>query len=498
MNKILLKNLKLNFYITIVTGILVFIVNKYFAIYMGMEKMGLMRVFSQVVGYLSLMDLGISNAAAYALYKPLIEKNEEKINLIISTIDFFYKRIFMVMIIMGVCFTFFLPNLIKINITTDIYIYWLLYVLNTSIGYLFAKYPILFIANQEYELVRKIQGIGKIIFQSIQIIIIIITKSFVLFIIIMILENIYNYYFLKKHYYNKYNYIKIIKDKDKSVIKSMKNLFWHKLGGLIVSNTDYIILSIYTSLDIIAVYSSYLIIHQLLLTLINIINSVINPRIGNFIAKTNNIDDIYILWRKIYSVYIFIATIFITTTYYLIQDFILLWLGKEFLLPIFTVFLILIITFLNLIRGITDSIKDAFGFFDDIYTPILEGLLNLIFSLILVQKIGLNGVIIGTVISTIVAIFLLRPILIFEKYFKKTYTIYLKDNIKLLLLSTVGILIINIILNKIGICEIKVNSWSRFIYKAVILESIICIVLFCIFLYDNSFKELINFIKKKN
>lgn len=52
-------NIQLNLYITLVTGILGFISNKYFSKYMGMDNLGLMRLFSQFIAYLSLAELGV-------------------------------------------------------------------------------------------------------------------------------------------------------------------------------------------------------------------------------------------------------------------------------------------------------------------------------------------------------------------------------------------------------------------------------------------------------
>ncbi|MEG1010117.1 MAG: polysaccharide biosynthesis protein, partial [Clostridia bacterium] len=244
------KNLQINFIITLGTGILGFVINKYFADYMGIDILGLMKLFTQMVAYLSLVDLGISSASSYALYKPLADKDISKINLIVSTIDSFYKKIASIIFVLGLLLSFSLCYFIDLeSYGNKIYLYWILYVVNTSIGYLFAKYSILFTANQEYGFVRKVQGLGKLLFQCIQIICLVKIQSFIIFITIMILENVYSYYFYRRHYQKNYNYIKKIKDRDKNIIKDIRSLFWHKIGGLIVHNTDYIILSKFVSLS---------------------------------------------------------------------------------------------------------------------------------------------------------------------------------------------------------------------------------------------------------
>lgn len=492
MREKIFENLKLNLILTLSSGVLGFFVNSYFASYMGTDKLGLMKLFTQIVSYLCLVDLGISNASTYALYKPLAEKNILKLNITLSTIDYFYKRISLYILGLGIVLAFFLHFFIKVsNYGNIIYVYWFLYVINTVVGYLFAKYSILFTANQEYGYVRKIQGTGRIIFQLMQILFLIKIQSFSLFITIIILENLYNYYFYSIHYQKYYSYIKKVKTRNIDIIKDMKNLFWHKVGGVVVYNTDYIILVKYTSLSLVGIYSSYLMIYQIVMTIMNILTSVLIPKIGIFVAQ-NSKNEIYKYWKKLYTLYVLISTIFIICTYKLILPFVKLWLGDNFLLPQLTVTLILINLFISLTRGITDVFKESYGFFDDTYTPILESILNLFFSLILVRKLGLDGVIIGTIVSNVIIIFFLKPILVFIRCFNKKMLNYLKDMTELSLLLGISIFIVNHILKNVFIIGLTgISNWYEFVYKSIILFLVTGITVIVIFLFNNNFRSLI-------
>ena len=310
MKKILKQNLKLNLIITLGTSISGFILNGYFSKYMGLETLGLMRLFTQIIAYLNLADMGIGMASAYALYRPLSERNQDQINIIIATINYFYKRVALVILLVGLLLNVMLHNFIKVNSYGHmLYIFWSLYVINTSISYLYAKYPILFTANQEFNKVRMIQGSGRIVFQILQIIFMIKTQSFLIFILIMILENLYLYIFYNYNY--KINYkIDKVKIIDKNLIKDTKNLFWHKLAGVIVFNTDYIVLSKFVSLSIIGIYSSYLMIYQMLIILIGIITDALTPIMGKYVAE-NTKEDIYKKWNEIYIIYFYISTFLI-------------------------------------------------------------------------------------------------------------------------------------------------------------------------------------------
>ncbi|MGL5649965.1 MAG: lipopolysaccharide biosynthesis protein [Clostridium sp.] len=482
------KNLQLNLFITIITAVLGFISNKYFSKYLGMENLGLMRLFTQLIAYLSLADLGINSAATYALYKPLSEKNYEKLSLVVSTINSFYKKISLIILFVGLILNILIPSLIKTSIDGKaIYIYWSLYVINTSITYIFAKYSILFIANQEYGFVRKISGFSGIFFQVLQIISLVYIKSFLVYISINLLNNLICFYFYKKHYKKYYSYINSVQQRDENIIKDTKNMFTHKIGGLVVSNTDYIVLAKFTTLSIIAKYSSYLTIYAMIMTFTRIITSVITPLVGKFIA-TESKENIYKYWSNLYSVYMFLGTILTISTYILIEPFINLWLGEDYILSNTTTILILINLFVSITRSPLDIFKDCSGFFDDIYTPVFESLINLIISLALVVKIGLNGVIIGTICSNIIIIYIVKPILVFQRCFEKNatdYLIKLSKNISLVLLA------IFLSVNIIGLLDLNITTWMEFLKICFIVGFITTAISFLVFILDSNFRKYI-------
>ncbi|MGL4862906.1 MAG: lipopolysaccharide biosynthesis protein [Cetobacterium sp.] len=497
--RIKIKSLKIeiiiNLLITLSIGILTFIVNKYFANYMGARELGLMRLFTQMIAYLSLAELGLGTASTYALYKPLAEKNFERINVVVSTIEDIYKKIALFVLIVGLVLNPIIPFFIKdSSLTKDIYLYWSLYVLNTSLSYGFAKYSVLFTANQEFEVVRIIQGISKIVSQGLQILILLKYQSFVGFISLLILENIIQYIFYKKYYKKKYLYIKKVKEREKSISKDLMNLFWHKIGALIVFNTDYIIISKFISLTMVGVYSSYMMIINIIGTLIGIVTNVITPKIGNFISK-NNKENIFELWKRVNIVFIFIGFISTYMTYKLINPFIDLWLGKEYILASGTVFLIMINLFIQSTRVIVEIFKNGCGFFSDIHLPIIEGVINLILSLILVYYIGINGVIIGTIASNIIIILLIKPILVFKVCFNENWKSYLKILIEYLILGVLAIYISeNLIIKFIDMKELK--TWIDWIEKSIKLLLITTSVSFIIFSLNKEFRKNLKLVMK--
>lgn len=496
MNKKILKGVVINFIVTLIVGFLSFVVNRNFSRYMGVNELGLMKLFTQMIAYLSLAEMGLSTASAYSLYKPLAEKNYKKISVIISTIDFLYKRVAIIILLFGLLLNPLIPYCIKdYQIDSKIYLLWSLYVLNVSLTYAFSKYSILFIANQEHSFVRIVQGVAKIISQLFQIIIVTKYKSFELFIIVLIIDSLIQYFFYRKHYKKNYPFITSVKEREKNIVNNLFFLFCHKVGGLIVCNTDYIIISVFIDLKTVGIYASYLMINQIIITVISTVTNVINPYIGNFIVKNNSIE-IYKLWKRIDILFVYIGLIFTYITFKLINNFIELWLGREFLLSELTVFLLMVNLFISSIRIITEIFKINCGFFNDIHLPIAEGGINLVFSLFLVKKIGINGVIIGTIVSNIVIVYIFKPILVFNRCFAKKAKDYLKIVFKYLLLATISIVVSENIFNYLNLIQTKAN-WQEYLLLVIIVFLIVAIVTFFVFLLNKEFRENIIILYKR-
>lgn len=481
------KEIILNFIFTITINLLGFIQNKYFVQYMGIETLGMMKLFSQLLAYLNIIEMGLGSASAFALYKPLAEKNHKQVSIIVNTIESIYNKIGILLLGLGILCIPIIPFFMKVsNFSNVIYFYWMLYVLNTVSTYLFIKYVILFTANQEFLYVRTIQSINIISFKILQVFCIIKFHSFFIYILLLILDNLIQWLFFRKYYKKKYSYITKVKEKYDGIKNDIKNLFWHKIGGLVVFNTDLILISKFTDLKVVGIYASYQMICQVLSTIINILLNVLSPKIGKYIAEHTK-QEVYIHFKKYNILFCFISIIFTYCMFILIDSFIILWLGKDFILWKFTLKLICFNLFVNLFRWNLESFKSGAGFFDDVKAPILESIINLFTSIILGLKLGLDGVIIGTIISNIIVILIYKPILVFKRCFDKGVKDYIKIYGNYLILIIISLLSCNFILKFISLKV--VNSWFEWIINGVIVGSITFIIVFIVFLSNKDFRN---------
>lgn len=490
------KEILYNFIFTLLTSIIIFIQNKYFVQYMGIENLGIMKLFTQLLQYLNIVELGLGSASSFALYKPLAEKNQEQISIIISTIKKIYNKISIILLLLGMLVAPFLPYFIKLNnFSKNIYLWWILYVISTVSTYLYIKYIILFTANQEFIYVRFIQSMSKIFYQMLQIVFIIKFQSFYIFIFLLLLDNLTQYIFFKIHYDKNYSYIYKTKEKYLGLNRDIKNLFWHKIGGLVVFNTDLILISKFVSIEVVGMYSSYQIIIQMISTIVGVILNVLRPKIGKFISL-NTKEIIYILFKRINTIFLMFGMYFSWCTYILINSFVSIWIGKEYIFNSFIIKLIMINLFVIVFRGIIDIFKDSSGFFDDIQSPILEAIINLIFSIILGLKIGLAGIIMGTIISNMSIILIYKPVLVFKRCFDKDWLEYGKVYGNYLFLIVLSLFVLNLIIRPFIVLEI--NGWIEWIIYAVKISSISGIVIFFIFLINKEFRNILReYILKK-
>lgn len=483
------KEVLLNFIFTIIINILGFIQNKYFVQYMGIETLGMMKLFSQLLAYLNIVEMGIGSASAFALYKPLAEKDYKIASIIVNTIEDIYNKIAILLLILGVLCIPIIPFFMKIsNFSNHIYFYWILYVLNTILTYLFIKYVILFTANQEFLFVRIIQSCSIIFFKIFQIFFIIKIHSFFIYIILLIIDNLTQWIFFRVHYKKKYLYIKKVKEKFNGIKNDIKNLFWHKIGSLVVFNTDLILISKFTSLELVGIYASYQMVIQVLNTIIEVITSVLSPKVGKFIAQ-NNKKEVYKNFKKLNILYCFLAIFFTYCTYILINSFIILWLGNMMILNEFTIKLICFNLFVIIFRRVLEVFKSGSGFFDDIKSPILESIINLIISIIFGLKIGLDGVIIGTIISNIIVILIYKPILVFERCFDKNWKEYFRVYGNYFILVIISLISLNFVIK--WFIQENIFSWIDWVVYAIKISSISLIVITAIFLVDREFRCLV-------
>lgn len=478
-----IKNSSFSIITQVLTVIINFIVKTVFIYTLGSEYLGINGLFSNIITMLSLADLGIGIAIPYSLYKPLSTDDHEKI----KTLMHFYKKIYniigIIVLGIGLSLTPFLPLLIKEmpeNIP-HIYLIYMMFVIHSASSYFFIYKKFLIDADQKSYITSKIIFTFSTILSIIQIILLLTTHNFILFlgssIIMVIIQNIY----ISKKAEKLYPYLKEknIENMDKKEYKEIKrnvsSLFIYKIGSVVMNGTDNIVISKIIGLVTVGIYSNYLLIINSIYNVLNQIFNAITSSIGNLVVTTDE--------KRSKNVYENLN--FFTFTLYgavsiciaiLINPFIKIWIGEEYVLSNFVAFLIALDLYLTGMQSVTTSFRNAYGlFYKAKYRPILMCILNLIISIILANYIGIAGVILGTIISKLLTIVWLDPYIIYRYGFKEKIVSFYKKYILYLVLYFVLICVMHLVFNYITITNIF-NFMLYGILLFIVLVLVICLL----------------------
>ena len=479
---------------------------------LGIEYSGLNSLYTNILGVLNIAELGLSTAVGYSLYKPLVDKDTKKINEILLLYKYLYRIIAVIILIIGLIITIFLPHFVNSSINiTEIRISFILYLIATVVSYLFTFLNVLPSADQKNYLVVRIQGNFKNIKNVLQLIAVIVFKNYYVWLILEITGNILSYvytnYKIKKQYtyYEKNttkNFKTLLKEY-KDIIIKIKDLFFHKIGGLVVNQTDNIVISYFCTLTDVGIYGNYMLIYTLLTGCIDQMFMGITASIGNLIVEKNK-NEAYKIWQEMHTLIIFVTVIFCFLFYYLANKFITIWVGGEYVLSNIIVFGITLNIMFRIIKAPIDKFKEAFGLFWDKQAPFIESLINLIISVYLASKIGILGVVIGTIVSNIIIIATWKPFMVFKYGFEEKFNKYIIVTFKLMLLAVLSVLISSVIVQNINI--FTENNWINLIGQGIVYAIIITLISLICFMCNKLFRDtlkkyllfFVSIIKKEN
>lgn len=327
-----LLNARVNLIFYFLTLILSFFSRKIFLDTLGADFVGLTGTLQNLLGFLNLAELGIYTAIGYVLYKPLFEHDEIKISEIVSVLGYLYKWVGFIILGAGIVLACFLP-LIFPNTEFEMGIIFFAYfsfLASSLIGY-FANYKqTLLGADQKNYVVTAYFQTANIIKVLIQMASAYYTGSYYLWVAIELTFGIIYSFILNWKINQIYPWLrsevrlgKQLFKKYPEVMKYTKQLFVHKIGGLVQYQAAPILIYSFVSLKMVAYYGNYSIVIDKVQTLINSLFTGIEAGIGNLIAEGNQIKIEKVFW-EINSVRYYIAGFVIFLIYHLVNPFVFL------------------------------------------------------------------------------------------------------------------------------------------------------------------------------
>ena len=488
-----IKNSITSFIYNIITILLLFIEQTIFIKILGVEYSGLNGLFTNILTLLNLIELGFGSAITFNLYKYVKKNDKETIK---SIMDFFrkaYNIISIIILIVGLIILIFLKYLIKeVTIDINIYFIYLLFLISTISTYILSYKRNLIYANQKNYILNIFHICYIFILSILQILVLYLTKNYYLFIIVKIvcilIENILISIKANKLYpYLKDKNIKSLKPSIKdNIIKRVKALFIHKTSAAVTNGTDNILISTFLGLKVVGLYTNYFYIINAITKLFSIVITSTAPSVGNLLVD-NNYEKNYEIFNKIRFLNYWITVFTSVCLLLLIEPFITIWLGKEYLLSKLVLFTLILNYYQSMMRSTYSVFKEGAGIWiEDRFVPLIQLTINITTSIILLKIFGLSGIFMGTILSSLSLWFYSYPKYVYKKLFNKNTIDYIKEIFNHILLFML-IIIISYLLNL---------YFKNIIISIIISIFIPNIILLIIYRTNDNFKYYIELIKK--
>ena len=386
-----------------------FVVRTIMITFLGNEYTGLNGLFTSVLKILSLAELGFSSAITYNMYAPIACDDKDTICALLNIYKKIYRIVGLIVLGIGLSLLPFLQNLIYGSYPNDIniYILYMIYLANTCLTYfLFAYRTSLLNAYQRYDVISIISLFCSMMMYLLEIGCLIITRNYYLYALCVLVTTIMNNLLIYAGSRRLFPDISCKGDLNIQIVSDIKQrvgaLLGHRIGTAVITSADNIVISSFLGLVAVTYYNNY---YMILAALISVIDTVLGgmvATIGNFIEMKNR-NEIERLFNRLNYILFWIVGWLSICFGCLIQDFIEIWLGKTYRYESGMTVLWFVLYFYSWkIRSVNLRFKEAAGMWkDDFWKPYVAAIVNIVVNIVLVNTIGIDGVLISTIIAMV-------------------------------------------------------------------------------------------------
>lgn len=469
---------------------------------LGVEYVGLDSLYANIISMLSLAELGIGSAIVFSMYKPAAENDVEKLKSLNNLYKKMYTIIALIVLVVGVSISPFLEHFIsgEPNVNVNLHIVYFIFLANTTISYLGAHKKSLLFAYQRYDIENNVMTTAIVAMSVFQIVVLLIFNNYYLYAIMNPLFTLVEVIIIMVVANKLYPEINgkaqpLDKETKQQVTKNIIGASCHQISTVLVYSTDNILISIFFGLSVLGKVSNYILIYNAINSLIMIFINALQASVGNMIATTEK-EKVYKMYKTLNWAFACVAGFCSIALICLYQPFMSMWVGLNNMLSMWIVLSIVARFYLTKMRSLTNMFKNCAGLmWNDRLKPIFETIVNIIVSIVLLKLIGVAGVFVGTIISTILVPLWVEPFVLYKHYFNKSSKDYFA---RFIVYSLVTLLAGGL---TFFVCWLlpEFGKWW-FVLKAVVCVVIPCLVYFLAYFRISEFKNVknmcFNFIKK--
>ncbi len=319
--------------------VLGFVSRSVFIAHLGVGLLGVNSVLTSALAILTLADLGINGAVMYALYGPLKDNDTERVAAIVLYAQRLFRGVALAVASVGLAGIPFIHGFVRLDEPVPwLEAYYLVLLANTAVGYLMLNRIVLLDADQKVYITKTYSMVFNTVRSVAQIASILLLGSFIVYLVIQVASTVANNLFVYLRVGKMYPYLKdghgaIVAGERRSILESVRALMIFRLGGLALQNSAPLLISVIVGTLALGYYSNYMLLAGSAVMITETAFAALTPSVGNLIAGGNTAAG-----RRLFHELVLLSTVlhgviavFLVA---LIDDFVGLWLGSTYVLPL--------------------------------------------------------------------------------------------------------------------------------------------------------------------
>lgn len=487
-----LLNISTALFFRVVLIALAFLTRRLLINHIGDDGNGLDSLFNSIISFLAVAELGIGTAITFCMYKPIVDGDKEKVAALYQLFRKAYSIVGIIIFAGGLAIMPLLPILAKgYTLSSNIYLLFFIMLVSVVTTYVYSAKTSLINAYKDNYITTLIHSIGQLILYGLQALVLFLTGSFYLYMFVRIISSVAQWIITDIMVKRKHKDILLIDSKlddeiKKEVKKNVKAVFAHKIGGLLVVSADSVIISSFLSVKVLGFYSNYTLIATNISAVLALVFTPLTSIIGHFYYQSDkeNLNRYLNFFHGLNSV---LGFIFFLGFFGVIDDTITIMFGPDRNFGTIAVMVITMNYFIMFMESSVRLFKDSTGlFYYDRFKPFVEGIINVILSIIFVLWFGVTGVIAATIITNLFVCHIVEPFVLYKYGIKKSPKRYYIRNYTYMAIFSILMLLLNFI--KVD----NSNIYFRFLANGFIAVGVSFIGIAIVFITNKDFRYFFN------
>ena len=484
----------------LITLVAVILVKRFLIRYCGNDINGLNALYTSIIGTLSIAELGVGSAITFCMYKPIVEQDLNTV----SALYHLFRRLYLIIggvilacgVLLSPYITYFAKDYAELKV--DFQLTFLLMLISVVVTYCFAAKTSLINAYKNNYITTAISSGGILLQYALQIVVLLLTGSFVWYLVCRIVAVLLQWLITELVAHRKHD--SILQNRQalsapvkKEVVKNIKAMFMHKIGAVFVNAMDGVVISAFVGVVSLGMYSNYTMILTSMTEIIKLVFTSLTSVVGHLFVEENK-ETSQKYCERFHLLNFVLGCVFFLGYYGIVENLVALLFAEEVIVTKTIAFVMTLNGFVQFMRQSVLMFRGATGtFYHDRWKPLFEGLTNLVLSLLLVQWIGVVGVLLSTLITSLLICHVIEPYVLYKHAFQASPKKFYIKNYGMIGIFAFMLLLLHYCMQALD------NRWAELLVNGFISVGISLTVCALVFACNRDFREwLLANIKRKS